>query len=103
MEDKENLLPFLLNADFKKDYGYSYTELLRFLKAYQFYYKKIYQNNDWFKQELMQRDKVLAELNTKISKLEERLNSQDKHISVLTSYVNKKLSFWERITGKIKI
>jgi hypothetical protein len=101
--DREAILDFLRTADFKAQYGYSYTELLEFLNYYQIYYRQIQENNMWVKNELEHRDKILSELNKKISILEERLEFQSKQVQFLKKHLTKKLSLWERITGKIKL
>lgn len=102
-KNKDAILDFLLTADFKRNYGYSYTELLEFLNYYQVYYRQINESNQWVKHELNHRDKILNELNIKIQGLEQKLEFQSKQISFLKSHLTKKLSWWERITGKSKI
>lgn len=102
-KNKEAILDFLLTADFKNHYGYSYTELIEFLNYYQVYYRQIQENNNWIKYELQHRDKILADLNAKIESLEKKLEFQNKQIYFLKTHLTKKLSIWERITGKAKI
>ncbi len=102
-KNKEGILDFLLTADFKSHYGYSYPELIEFLNYYQFYYRQIQENNSWIKHELHHRDKILKELNIKIESLEKKIDFQNTQISFLKSHLTKKLSIWERITGRAKI
>ncbi len=101
--NKEKILLFLLTADFSKNYGHSYNELLEYLNNYQYHYKKIYESNDSIKSELHHRDKVLENLNIRIKDLEEKVKLQSEQIFNLKQYLKRNLTFWERISGKVKI
>lgn len=100
---KESILDFLLTADFRNYSGYSYTELIEYLNYYQTHYKQIRESNNWIKNELERRDKSITELNLKVETLEHKMEFQDRQIQFLKSHLNKRLSIWERITGKSKM
>ncbi len=100
--DKEKI-NYLLNIDFNNNSGYSYTELLDFLKCYRSYYRNVLENYEWFKSELNSRDEILKNLNYRVKDLEEKTRFQSMQITSLKSCLIRKLTFWERISGKVKI
>ncbi len=106
MTDKSNTqstLYFLINADFTIERGHSYGELLTFLKTFQTYYRECYIKKEQYEQELNFKNKTFEHLETKIIKVEKLLKEKEKENNFLISKVDRKLTFWERVTGKLNI
>ena len=96
-------LHFLMNTDFSYERGYSYGELINYLKTYQLYYRECYANKDKFEQELLFKNKTFDQSENRILNLEKLLKEKENDIGFLMSKISRKLTFWERVTGKIKI
>jgi hypothetical protein len=106
MIDKNNTqstLHFLINADFTPERGYSYGELITFLKTFQTYYRECYIKKDQYEQELKFKNKTFELVETKIINIEKLLKEKEKENNFLITKVDRKLTFWERITGKLNI
>lgn len=106
MIDKSNTkstLHFLINADFSPERGHSYGEMINFLKTFQSYYRECYIKKDQFEQELNYKNKTFEQMEDKIINNEKILKEKDNEIYKLYTQLNRKLTFWERVTGKINI
>ena len=92
----------LLNNKFVVESGYSYSELLTFLKAFQSYYIDCCMINENYKKELLMLNKNNLELGKNMITLEQKNKNVEKENIILTSKISRKLSIWERISGRIK-
>jgi predicted RNase H-like nuclease (RuvC/YqgF family) len=100
--NNHQLLDFLLTADFNKENGYSYSELLEFLNAYKYNYRVQDIEKSNLKRDLKDSEKELKQLLDRTKVLESRIEIQEKQIKNLKSTLNRKLTFWERIKGQFK-
>lgn len=98
-----NTIYFLLNENFSVDKGYSYLELLSFLNIFKEYYRELYNSKNNKDNELMNyRDNnILMEI--KLNEIMQLLQEKTKENEMLYQKICRKLTLWERITGKIKI
>lgn len=106
MIDKNNTqstLHFLINAEFTVERGYSYGELLNFLKTFQVYYRECYIKRDQFEQELNYKNTTLVDESNRMLNAEKLLQEKIKENTFLFEKISRKLTFWERVTGRIKI
>lgn len=94
---------YLLTNEFNINKGYSYTELIKFLNTFQYYYKENYEWKEKYRQELLLKNKTFEENNYKIRELENLLKEKEKENAYLYNKITRKLTFSERITGKITI
>lgn len=93
----------LMNIEFNIERGYSYGELLQYLRNFQHYYRECYRHNEILEINNNNKDKTISDIETKIEKLESYIKDREMNIESLYSILNRKLTIWERITGKIKI
>ncbi len=106
MIDKNNTqstLHFLINADFSPERGYSYGELLLFLKTFQSYYRDCYTKKEKIEQELNYKNTTFLQIENRIIDIEKLFKEKENQNIFLLSKIDRKLTFWERITGKIKL
>ncbi len=96
------LIHQLLNNNYVAESGYSYSDLLFFLNKFQAYYKDCYINNQNLEKDLIYKNKLNNELEKRIDILEKELENFRKENIYYCTKINKKLSLWERLTGKIK-
>lgn len=93
----------LLNVDFSTERGFSYIELLNFLKTFQSYYRDMYLKAEFLEKDYSNKEKMLNELTEKINDVQNLLKEKEEENMYLYTKIVRKLSFWERLTGKIVI
>ena len=103
INNTKSTLHFLINVEFDISRGYSYIELLSFLKTFQGYFRDCYRNKEYCEQELIFKNKTLLEIESRMIELEKKLIDKNKESETLYSKINRKLTIWERISGRIKI
>jgi predicted RNase H-like nuclease (RuvC/YqgF family) len=101
--NNHQMLEFLLTADFNKDSGYSYIELVEYLNHYKYNYRLQDIDRSNVKRELEESEKEVKQLQHRMKILESRIEVQDNQIKNLKTTLTRKLTFWERITGKFKL
>lgn len=94
---------FLLNEQFVIERGYSYIEILNYLKSFQYYYRECYRRAETIEQEFISKNKTIKELENRIVYLENKVKEKEKETDYLYNKLNKNLSLWERIKGRIII
>lgn len=99
----EMMIHQLLNIDFKPERGYSYAELLNFLNTFQAYYRDCYVKKDNSEKDLIRKNKTFTDLENRIIYLEKLLKDKNIENNHLLNKITKKLTIWERLTGKVKI
>ncbi len=105
-KDNNSIRPiydFLLTADFSEENKYQYWELLNFLKNFQYYYKECYVLMDNNRKELLHKNKSFEESEKRYLEITNLLKEKSDENSMLYQKMNRRLTFWERLTGKIKI
>ena len=109
-ENPTSTLYFLITAEFSHERGYSYGELITYLKNFQTYYRDCYTKKEAFEKELNFKNKTftfsgnrILELENIIAEKDITIKEKEKENEFLISVLCKKLTFWERITGKVKI
>ena len=100
--DERKILDFLLSADFDVKKGYSYTELIKFLKAYKQFFIECYNAKENFRKELIQKDKTNGFYDNRIKELLEQIERYKSENEILTRMISRKLTFKERLLGKFK-
>ena len=103
MNEQKKILDFLLTADFKIENSYSYTELLLFLKYYKDYYRQIYNSNQDLRGDIKRIEKIIYNLESKIGEKDKKLAIFEKLLENLKKIVTRKLTWKERLLGKIKL
>lgn len=93
----------IIFKDFTVDQNYSYIELLEFLNVYKKEFVTVMNNKNSLIVENKELRKIIEKLEHEIERLNNKISDEEKKIMYLTSQVSKKLSIFERITGKIKI
>lgn len=94
---------FLLNEQFIIERGYSYIEILNYLKSFQYYYRECYRRAETIEQEFILKNKTIKDLENRIVYLENRIKDKENETEILYNKINKNLSFWERVKGRIII
>ncbi len=106
MIDKTNTqstLHFLMNAEFITERGYSYGELLNYLITFQTYYRECYTQKEHYEKELIHLNQTLEFVKDRIINSDKLLKEKEDENRFLITKIDRRLSFWERLTGKIKI
>lgn len=103
MSDHQRILDFLLSADFKVENNYSYSELLLFLQYYKNFYRQSYEKNQDLRYILDKAEAHIKKLEVDMIEKERQLESCKKQLSAYKKIVSRKLTFFERLTGKIKL
>ena len=101
--DETEMLDFLLAADFTAAHGYSYVQLLGFLKRYKHFYAQLYDNYYYMVRQERVRVDALAKLEARIADLEEIILRKNKQITNLQGELTRNLTWRERFSGKLKL
>ena len=89
-------------ADFNVNGGYSYIDLVKYLNLYKEFYWTLYRENENSRNLVKSKDNEIEKISHKIKQLEKMIEDQNFQINNLKSYFGRKLTIWERITGKMK-
>lgn len=88
--------------DLDLDGSYSEFQFRQFLYLYRSLYREIYSNNSRLKDEEIKKQIEIDKLHEELNKVKQKMLTQEHSVNVLKSKINnKKLSFFERLTGKI--
>ena len=96
-------LDFLIAADFEPVNGYSYPELLEFLRQYKRFYSLLYDDKLSLMRQANLFDKEVLRLETRIAELEKTVERKGSQVENLSTFLTKKLTWKERLTGKINL
>jgi hypothetical protein len=98
------LLDYLINSEFNEEVDLNPDEYKYLLHKWKYFYRLLYSRSDNLKKEIESKknkiDKLEEKFKIQIIEIRNELNTKDSFISSLK---NKKLTFKERLTGKIKI
>jgi hypothetical protein len=100
--NKNQMFEFLLTADFNHDCGYSYLELIDYLDNYKNYFRSQNIDKENIKRDLERSEKENRQLLERIKILESKIEIQSNQLKNIKTTLSRKLSVWERISGKIK-
>lgn len=92
----------ILNMDFNNQTNASYNDLLIYINELKNNYKTCVDNYNYLKNREDMYHRSLDEMNIKINTLQKNIEYFEKINKNLTFVLNRKLTIWERITGKIK-
>lgn len=89
--------------DLDLDGSYSEFQFRQFLYIYRNLYREIYSINSRLKNDEGKKDIEINKLQEELNIVKQKLLIQEHSVNVLKSKINnKKLTFFERLTGKIK-
>jgi hypothetical protein len=102
-KNNDQMRDFLCTADISTENGYSYTELVIFLQNYKKFYRIENIEKSNAKRDLNDAEKRINQLLNKVKILETKIESQTEQNKTLKKMLCKKLTFWERLKGKINL
>lgn len=97
----ENIFDFLLTADFKPENNYSRHDMLYYLDQYKRFYWLMHDKRVSLQYTNVQLEKHIKTLDAKIDSLEKQLAEQGERYSILYNLLQKKLTWKQRLLGKI--
>jgi flagellar hook-associated protein FlgK len=102
-QNNDQMRDFLCTADISTENGYSYTELVIFLQNYKRFYRIVDIEKKNAKRDLEDAEKRVNQLLNKIKILETQIETQNHQNKSIKKMLTKRLSFWERFTGKLNL
>lgn len=89
--------------DLDLDGSYSEFQFRQFLYIYRSLYREIYSNNSRLKDEELKNKNEINKLQEELNSVKQKMLTQEHSVNILKSKINnKKLTLFERLTGKIK-
>jgi len=102
MSDEERkILEFILNTNITVESGYSYIQLLDFLKYLKYFYKELLQNRELYIREISVLKKNNKKLDDSVKLIDAKLSKRNMEFDNLCAKITRKLSLKERFLGKI--
>ena len=98
--DERKIKDFLLTNNFDISKGYSYNELLNFIKAYKGIFIACYDAKERYKREIIQKDKTKEDYDNRIKELTEQNKKLQNLNNILTNNISRKLTLKERLFGR---
>lgn len=92
----------LMTSDFITE-GYTPDELISILLDFRYEYRKSENEKTQLVRTISEKDESIYQLKMKNEKIVAKNSTLNNHIKIVNKKINKRLSTWERITGKIKI
>lgn len=99
---EQDILDFLLVTDFNRSV-YSYTELLEFLKHFKYLYRETFESKRQLRICIEQNELTLMRLVDEIEQNESILIEKEKQLKNLLNRFNRKLTWKERIFGRLDL
>jgi hypothetical protein len=100
---EREMIEFLLSTDYKPENNFTYQELLFFLNRYKEYYFYLHCDNKNIVSDMTRLEAENTMLTGRLNTCEEMVKNKELEINNLKQILLRKMTFWERIKGRIKL